>query len=87
LAQVDQTTQNKFEINIGLSSHLPKDIQIEKMDEKKHFDITPSMVPYFDVHLLIPLFDFLKEVSIICSFYSWIAGSNHFFLPLLDPAL
>jgi hypothetical protein len=62
---VNQTTQNKFEINIGLSSHLTKDNKIEKMDEKKHFDITPSMVPYFDVHLLIPLFDFLKEVMII----------------------
>lgn len=32
------------------------------MEEKKHFDITPLMVPYFDVHLIIPLFDFLKEV-------------------------
>jgi translation initiation factor 3 subunit E len=35
-----------------------------KMAEKKIFDLTPVMVPYFDNHMIIPLLDFVKEVGL-----------------------
>ncbi len=34
----------------------------------KNFDIIPMMVPFFDVHLLVPLLDFLREVEILLHF-------------------
>lgn len=33
------------------------------MSNNKNFDITPLMAPYFDVHMVSPLLDFLLEVS------------------------
>jgi hypothetical protein len=35
-------------------------------DQKKmagKFDITPAMAPFLDVHMVLPLLDFLREVG------------------------
>ena len=46
------------------------------MEGKKVFDLTPAMAPFMDVHMVIPLLDFIREVTLAVTYFRMTSQMN-----------